>query len=124
MVKRYSDIVSRLYSVVLAKLIVQNIKIHINPTGRLVCGGSLGDTGLTGCTIIVNIYGCYMFYGRGVFSVSGKKPAEVDRNFAYMTRYMDQNIVATCLQINVRYRYQMLSSLLWHNECYYVIGYS
>ena len=66
-------------------------KIYINPTGRFVIGGPLGDTGLTGRKIIVDTYGGYARHGGGAFS--GKDPTKVDRSAAYMARYVAKNIV-------------------------------
>ncbi len=66
---------------------------HINPTGRFVIGGPLGDAGLTGRKIIVDTYGGYSRHGGGAFS--GKDPSKVDRSAAYMARYMAKNIVAS-----------------------------
>lgn len=96
MVKLYSDIVSKVvYRIIPAELIDQNTKIHINPTGRFVRGGPLGDTGLTGRKIIVDTYGGYARHGGGAFS--GKDPTKVDRSAAYMARYVAKNIVAAGL---------------------------
>ena len=93
MVKLYSNIVPKVvYRVIPAELIDQNTKIHINPTGRFVRGGPLGDTGLTGRKIIVDTYGGYARHGGGAFS--GKDPTKVDRSAAYMARYAAKNIVA------------------------------
>lgn len=70
----------------------ENTKIYINPTGRFVIGGPLGDTGLTGRKIIVDTYGGYARHGGGAFS--GKDPSKVDRSAAYMLRHIAKNIVA------------------------------
>jgi S-adenosylmethionine synthetase len=67
-------------------------KIHINPTGKFVTGGPLGDAGLTGRKIIVDTYGGYARHGGGAFS--GKDPTKVDRSACYMARYIAKNIVA------------------------------
>lgn len=67
-------------------------KYYINPTGRFVIGGPLGDSGLTGRKIIVDTYGGYSRHGGGAFS--GKDPTKVDRSAAYMARYIAKNIVA------------------------------
>ena len=67
-------------------------KYYINPTGRFVIGGPLGDSGLTGRKIIVDTYGGYAKHGGGAFS--GKDPSKVDRSAAYMARYIAKNIVA------------------------------
>ena len=67
-------------------------RTHINPTGRFVTGGPMGDTGLTGRKIIVDTYGGWARHGGGAFS--GKDPSKVDRSAAYMARYVAKNIVA------------------------------
>lgn len=73
-------------------LLDENTKFHINPTGRFVIGGPMGDAGLTGRKIIVDTYGGYAPHGGGAFS--GKDPTKVDRSAAYMARYIAKNIVA------------------------------
>lgn len=74
------------------KLMDRDVKIHINPTGRFVIGGPMGDTGVTGRKIIVDTYGGIARHGGGAFS--GKDPTKVDRSSAYMARYAAKNIVA------------------------------
>lgn len=69
-----------------------NTKIYINPTGRFVIGGPLGDTGLTGRKIMVDTYGSYSRHGGGCFS--GKDGTKVDRSAAYMLRHIAKNVVA------------------------------
>ena len=78
-----------------AKLLDENTKYHINPTGRFVVGGPMGDTGLTGRKIIVDTYGGMGRHGGGAFS--GKDATKVDRSAAYMARYIAKNIVAAGL---------------------------
>src|SRR5437588_12696390 len=70
-------------------------KYHINPTGRFVVGGPMGDTGLTGRKIMVDSYGGMGRHGGGCFS--GKDPTKVDRSAAYMARYVAKNVVAAGL---------------------------
>ena len=72
-----------------------SVKHHINPTGRFVVGGPMGDTGLTGRKIIVDTYGGHGSHGGGAFS--GKDPTKVDRSASYMARYIAKNIVAAGL---------------------------
>jgi S-adenosylmethionine synthetase len=77
------------------KLIDRKTKIFINPTGRFVIGGPMGDTGVTGRKIIVDTYGGMGRHGGGAFS--GKDPSKVDRSAAYMGRYIAKNVVAAGL---------------------------
>ena len=77
------------------KYIDENTKIYVNPTGRFVIGGPLGDTGLTGRKIIVDTYGGYAKHGGGAFS--GKDTSKVDRSAAYMLRHIAKSIVASGL---------------------------
>ena len=88
-----------------SRLLSGNTKYYVNPTGRFVIGGPVGDSGLTGRKIIVDTYGGYASHGGGAFS--GKDPTKVDRSAAYMTRYIAKNIVAAGLakkcQIEVAY---------------------
>jgi S-adenosylmethionine synthetase len=81
--------------IVSPELVDDKTKIYINPTGRFVTGGPLGDAGLTGRKIIVDTYGGVARHGGGAFS--GKDPTKVDRSAAYMTRYIAKNIVAANL---------------------------
>ncbi|HEX5283997.1 MAG TPA: methionine adenosyltransferase [Bryocella sp.] len=82
-------------AVIPAELLDGKTKYHINPTGRFVIGGPMGDTGLTGRKIIVDTYGGMGRHGGGAFS--GKDPTKVDRSAAYMARYVAKNIVAAGL---------------------------
>ncbi len=77
------------------KYVNGKIKYHINPTGRFVVGGPVGDCGLTGRKIIVDTYGGMGRHGGGAFS--GKDPSKVDRSAAYMARYIAKNVVAAKL---------------------------
>ncbi|MCL2873411.1 MAG: methionine adenosyltransferase [Defluviitaleaceae bacterium] len=79
--------------VVPSELLKEDTKYYINPTGRFVIGGPVGDSGLTGRKIIVDTYGGYAAHGGGAFS--GKDPTKVDRSAAYMARYVAKNIVAS-----------------------------
>ena len=92
----HADILQYVIKAVLpAELLDNNTKYHINPTGRFVIGGPMGDTGLTGRKIIVDTYGGMGRHGGGAFS--GKDPTKVDRSAAYMARYIAKNIVAAGL---------------------------
>jgi S-adenosylmethionine synthetase len=77
------------------KLVDRKTKVFINPTGRFVVGGPMGDTGVTGRKIIVDTYGGMGRHGGGAFS--GKDPSKVDRSAAYMGRYIAKNVVAAGL---------------------------
>lgn len=81
--------------VIPAELLDEKTKYFINPTGRFVIGGPVGDSGLTGRKIIVDTYGGYASHGGGAFS--GKDPTKVDRSAAYAARYVAKNIVAAGL---------------------------
>jgi S-adenosylmethionine synthetase len=87
------------------KLFNDNIKYHINPTGKFVIGGPHGDTGLTGRKIIVDTYGGKGAHGGGAFS--GKDPSKVDRSAAYATRHIAKNLVAAgvCDEVLVQVSY-------------------
>ena len=80
-------------------MVDKKTKYHINPTGRFVTGGPMGDAGLTGRKIIVDTYGGYSRHGGGAFS--GKDPTKVDRSACYMARYVAKNIVAAGLATKV-----------------------
>ena len=81
--------------IVPSKMLDSKTKFHINPTGRFVIGGPMGDAGLTGRKIIVDTYGGYSRHGGGAFS--GKDPSKVDRSACYMARYIAKNVVAAGL---------------------------
>lgn len=90
------DIINHVIKAVVdEKLIDENTKIYINPTGKFVIGGPKGDSGLTGRKIIVDSYGGYSKAGGGAFS--GKDPTKVDRSAAYMARFAAKNMVAAGL---------------------------
>ena len=76
-----------------ASLFTDNTKVLINPTGRFVIGGPMGDVGLTGRKIIIDTYGGWARHGGGAFS--GKDPSKVDRSAAYMARHIAKNVVAS-----------------------------
>ena len=96
---------SVIYKALPQELLDKNTTIYINPTGRFVTGGPVGDSGLTGRKIIVDTYGGFGSHGGGCFS--GKDPTKVDRSAAYMARYVAKNIVAAGLarrcQIEIAY---------------------
>ncbi len=87
------DVITNIIDIIVPKeMMDENTKIYINPTGRFVIGGPLGDTGLTGRKIIVDTYGGYARHGGGAFS--GKDASKVDRSATYMLRHIAKNIVA------------------------------
>lgn len=100
-------------AIVPGNMIDEKTKIYINPTGRFVIGGPLGDTGLTGRKIIVDTYGGYSRHGGGAFS--GKDASKVDRSATYMLRHIAKNIVANNLaskcEIEVSYAIGMKEPL-------------
>ena len=87
-----SEIIDKVIKPVLGNLWNDQIKTHINPTGKFVIGGPHGDAGLTGRKIIVDTYGGFGRHGGGAFS--GKDPSKVDRSACYMCRYIAKNLVA------------------------------
>lgn len=90
------DIIKHVVMPIIPKeLLDENTKYYVNPTGRFVVGGPMGDAGLTGRKIIVDTYGGYGRHGGGAFS--GKDPTKVDRSAAYAARYVAKNIVAAGL---------------------------
>ena len=94
--KLRADVLQHIIQAVIPpKMLDADTKYHINPTGRFVVGGPMGDTGLTGRKIIVDTYGGMGRHGGGCFS--GKDPTKVDRSACYMARYIAKNIVAAGL---------------------------
>ncbi len=89
------DIIEYVIDPIAGQLMDSNTKIFVNPTGRFVVGGPMGDSGLTGRKIIVDTYGGYSRHGGGAFS--GKDPTKVDRSAAYAARYLAKNVVAAGL---------------------------
>ena len=89
------DVIEKIIQPVCKKWLDENTKYHVNPTGRFVIGGPVGDSGITGRKIIVDTYGGHGSHGGGAFS--GKDPSKVDRSAAYMVRYIAKNIVGAKL---------------------------
>ncbi len=99
------DILKHVIPVIPEKLLDENTKFFINPTGRFEIGGPEGDSGLTGRKIIVDTYGGRCAHGGGAFS--GKDPTKVDRSATYMTRYVCKNLVAAglCDEVELQVAY-------------------
>ncbi len=96
MKKMRADIIKKVIRPIIPELLLdRRTKIYVNPTGRFVIGGPMGDTGLTGRKIIVDTYGGYSRHGGGAFS--GKDPTKVDRSASYAARYLAKNVVASGL---------------------------
>jgi S-adenosylmethionine synthetase len=92
MKKLREDIINEvIYAIIPESLRSPDMKIFVNPTGRFVVGGPMGDSGLTGRKIIVDTYGGWSRHGGGAFS--GKDPTKVDRTAAYAARYLAKNVV-------------------------------
>ena len=92
----YNDIKKHVIKPIIpAEMLDENTKYYVNPTGRFVIGGPMGDAGVTGRKIIVDTYGGYSRHGGGAFS--GKDPTKVDRSASYAARYVAKNIVAAGL---------------------------
>ncbi len=103
-----------------AELLDKDTKYYVNPTGRFVTGGPMGDTGLTGRKIIVDTYGGAAPHGGGAFS--GKDPTKVDRSACYMARYVAKNIVAAGLaercQVQLAYAIGVADPVSVYVDCY------
>ncbi|MAG73338.1 hypothetical protein CL620_03420 [archaeon] len=89
------DVIEKVVKPICGEYLDENTKYFINPTGKFVIGGPVGDAGLTGRKIIVDTYGGHGRHGGGAFS--GKDPSKVDRSGAYYCRYVAKNIVAAGL---------------------------
>ena len=114
------DIVEHIVRPVIpAQWLDENTKYFVNPTGRFVIGGPVGDSGLTGRKIIVDTYGGYGRHGGGAFS--GKDPTKVDRSAAYAARYVAKNIVAAGLakkcEVELAYAIGVGASGVCHGGC-------
>jgi S-adenosylmethionine synthetase len=103
-----------------AELLDKDTKYYVNPTGRFVTGGPMGDTGLTGRKIIVDTYGGAAPHGGGAFS--GKDPTKVDRSACYMARYVAKNIVAAGIaercQVQLAYAIGVAEPVSVYVDCY------
>ena len=103
-----------------AELLDKDTKYYVNPTGRFVTGGPMGDTGLTGRKIIVDTYGGAAPHGGGAFS--GKDPTKVDRSACYMARYIAKNVVAAGIadrcQVQLAYAIGVADPVSVYVDCY------
>ena len=103
-----------------AELLDKDTKYYVNPTGRFVTGGPMGDTGLTGRKIIVDTYGGAAPHGGGAFS--GKDPTKVDRSACYMARYIAKNIVAAGIadrcQVQLAYAIGVAEPVSVYVDCF------
>jgi S-adenosylmethionine synthetase len=115
-----AQVIEHIVKPVLGKWWNDDIKVHVNPTGRFEIGGPHGDCGLTGRKIIVDTYGGRGRHGGGAFS--GKDPSKVDRSAAYMARYIAKNVVAaglaeTC-ELQLSYAIGVAEPTSVHLDCY------
>ena len=115
-----STVIEKIVKPVCGKWLDANTKFHINPTGRFVIGGPVGDSGLTGRKIIVDTYGGVGHHGGGAFS--GKDPSKVDRSAAYFGRYVAKNIVAAGLadrcEVQISYAIGVAKPLAVNVDCF------
>jgi S-adenosylmethionine synthetase len=116
-----SDVIEHIIKPVIPEYLLDtNTKILVNPTGRFVTGGPMGDAGLTGRKIIVDTYGGMARHGGGAFS--GKDPTKVDRSAAYAARYIAKNLVAAGLadrlELQISYAIGVARPLSLHIETF------
>ncbi len=114
------EIIEKVILPVCSGLVDKGTIYHVNPTGRFVVGGPVGDSGLTGRKIIVDTYGGFGRHGGGAFS--GKDPSKVDRSAAYMARYVAKNIVAAGLadrcEIQIAYAIGIAEPVSLYVNCF------